>query len=93
MLNNDIGNLQIDVNRIVEWAFEIEVIINRTKSKAICFTEAQVTEPLSYTLRNIVLPEALVRPIVHFGEVCSDPYREGQINALDRVQNICTSQN
>jgi hypothetical protein len=30
---------------------------------------------------------SLVRPIVHLGEACWDPYREGQINALDRVQN------
>jgi hypothetical protein len=27
-----------------------------------------------------------VRPIVEYGAVCWDPYREGQINSLDRVQ-------
>jgi hypothetical protein len=42
-------NLQIDMNRLGEWAFENEMIINPIKSKAICFTE-----PLSYSLRDIV---------------------------------------
>jgi hypothetical protein len=29
---------------------------------------------------------SLVRPILEYGAPCWDPYREGQINALDRVQ-------
>jgi hypothetical protein len=28
-----------------------------------------------------------VRPILEYGAACWDPYREGQINAVDRVQN------
>jgi hypothetical protein len=28
-----------------------------------------------------------VRPILEYGAACCDPYRKGQINALDRVQN------
>jgi len=28
----------------------------------------------------------LVRPILEYGAACWDPYREGQISALDRVQ-------
>jgi hypothetical protein len=28
-----------------------------------------------------------VRPILGYGDACCDPYRDGQINALDRVQN------
>jgi hypothetical protein len=31
---------------------------------------------------------SLVRPILEYGAVCWDPYRKGQISALDRVQNI-----
>jgi hypothetical protein len=27
-----------------------------------------------------------VRPVLEYGAACWDPYREGQINALDRVQ-------
>ena len=29
---------------------------------------------------------SLVSPILEFGPACWDPYREGQISALDRVQ-------
>jgi hypothetical protein len=28
----------------------------------------------------------LVRPILQYGAACCDPYREGQIHALDKVQ-------
>jgi hypothetical protein len=31
--------------------------------------------------------KSLVRPILEYGTVCWDPYRECQINAFDRVQN------
>jgi len=36
------------------------------------------TKSLAYT--------SLVRPILEYGAACWDPYREGQIYALDRVQ-------
>jgi len=36
------------------------------------------TKRLAYT--------ALVRPILEYGAVCWDPYREGQVSALNRVQ-------
>jgi len=36
------------------------------------------TKTLAYT--------TLVRPILEYGAACWDPYREGQIHALDRVQ-------
>jgi hypothetical protein len=29
-----------------------------------------------------------VRPILEYGAACWDPYRKGQINSLDRVQNM-----
>jgi len=29
---------------------------------------------------------APVRPILEYGAVCWDPYREGQVSALNRVQ-------
>ena len=31
---------------------------------------------------------ALVRPILGYGEVCWDPYREGHVSALNQVQTI-----
>jgi hypothetical protein len=36
------------------------------------------TKRLAYT--------ALVRPILEYGAVCWDPYGEGQVSALNRVQ-------
>jgi hypothetical protein len=36
--NKDVGNLQIDLNRLEEWAFENEIIINPAKCKAYFFT-------------------------------------------------------
>jgi hypothetical protein len=38
------------------------------------------TKSLAYT--------SLVRPILEYGAACWDPYRKGQVNALDRVQNM-----
>jgi hypothetical protein len=29
-----------------------------------------------------------VRPILKYGVACWDPYRKGQVNALDQVQNM-----
>jgi hypothetical protein len=115
------------------------MVIKSAKSKAVCFMRARVIEPLSYSLRDIVIPEAssckylginlrsdlswadqviyttkkswkalhftmhilkmgngntkildyisLVLPILEYGAACSDPYRKGQVTALDRVQN------
>jgi hypothetical protein len=39
-----------DLNRLGEWAFENEMIINPAKIKAVCFTNAQVTQSLHYSL-------------------------------------------
>ena len=33
---------------------------------------------------------ALVRPILEYGAVCWDPYREGQVRALNRAQKRAT---
>jgi hypothetical protein len=46
------------MNRLGEWAVENAMVIHPAKSKAVCFTRARVTEPLSYSLRDIVIPEA-----------------------------------
>jgi hypothetical protein len=37
------------------------------------------TKSIAYT--------SLVRPILEYGSACWDPYREGQIHALDRIQS------
>jgi hypothetical protein len=51
-------NLQMDLNRLGECAVINEMIINPSKSKAVCFTRVRVTELLNYSLRDIVIPEA-----------------------------------
>jgi hypothetical protein len=49
-------NVQTDLNRFREWAFEDKKLINQTKSKAVYFTKARLMEPLNYSLRDIVIP-------------------------------------
>jgi hypothetical protein len=56
--DKDMEKLQRDLNRLGEWAVENALVINPAKSKAVCFTRARVTEPLNYSLRDIVIPEA-----------------------------------
>jgi hypothetical protein len=46
--NNDMENLQTDLNRLGKWEVENAMKINPTKSKVVCFTRAQVKEPLNY---------------------------------------------
>jgi hypothetical protein len=53
-------NLQIGLYRLGEWAFENEMIIIPTKSKAICFMKAQVKEPPNYSLQDIVIRKRTV---------------------------------
>jgi hypothetical protein len=50
--------LQIELNRLGEWAVENAVIINPAKRKAVCFTRFRVTEPINYSLWGRVIPEA-----------------------------------
>jgi hypothetical protein len=46
--NKDMEHLQIDLNRLGEWASENAMVINSAKTKAVCFTRARVTKPLNY---------------------------------------------
>jgi hypothetical protein len=52
------GKLQIDLSRLGKWAVENAMIINPAKSKTVCFTRAQMMEPLNYSLRDILILEA-----------------------------------
>jgi hypothetical protein len=53
-----VQDLQIQVNRLGERSGENTMIINPTKSKAVCFMGARLMEPLTYSLRNVVFLEA-----------------------------------
>jgi hypothetical protein len=46
------------LNRLGKLTVENEMKINPTKSKAVCFTRAGVSEPVNYTLGGTVTPGA-----------------------------------
>jgi len=58
MNDSDIDTLQIDVDRLGEWAVENLIKINPGKSKAVSFTRAQVKDPLNYIFGDQRIPEA-----------------------------------
>jgi hypothetical protein len=58
--NKDIEKLQIDLNRLGEWAIENAMEINPTKSKAISFTRTHMKEQQNYLLRDTVILEASI---------------------------------
>jgi hypothetical protein len=68
----------------LSWAYQVHFTAKKAW-KALHFTMRILkkgnssTKSLAYT--------SLVRPILGYGAACWDPYRKGQINALDRVQN------
>jgi len=50
--------LQKDLDRLGEWVAESAMKINPSKCKAVHFTRARVKDPLNYTLRGKLIPEA-----------------------------------
>jgi len=52
MNGSDIDTLQIDLDRLRNWAAENEVKINPGKSKAVRFTTARVKDLLNYFGRD-----------------------------------------
>ena len=54
----DVEKLQTDLDRLGDWAEENEMKTNPNKSKALCFTTAQVKDPLNYSLGDQKIPEA-----------------------------------
>jgi hypothetical protein len=68
----------------LSWADQVNFTVIKA-SKALHFTMRILkkgnssTKSLAYT--------SLVRPILEYGAAYWDPYRKGQINALDQVQN------
>ena len=50
--------MQVDLDKLGEWAVENAMKINPSKSKAVRFTRARVKEPLHYSLANTLVPEA-----------------------------------
>ena len=52
-----VDTLQIDLDRMGEWAVENAMKINQGKSKAVSFTRARVKDPLNYFLGDQRIPE------------------------------------
>jgi hypothetical protein len=50
--------LHKDLDRLRAWAVENYMKINSGKSKAVRFKRARLKEPLTYSLRDQVIPEA-----------------------------------
>ena len=56
--NADMEKLQKDLDRLGEWAVKNAMKINLSKSKAIRFTRARVKDPLNYSVKGTIIPEA-----------------------------------
>ena len=67
----------------LSWADHVNYAVKKTW-KALHFTMRILKKGNSNTKSLAYM--SLVRPILECGAGCWDPYREGQINALDRVQ-------
>jgi len=72
-------NLRSDLS----WAAEINYAVKKAW-KALHFTMRILKRGNSNTKSLAYM--SLVRPILEYGAVCWDPFREGHISALDRVQ-------
>jgi hypothetical protein len=76
--------LGIIIRSDLSWAEQVDYTVQKAW-RALHFLISIVkmvnkhTKSLAHTL--------LVRPILEYGTVCWDPYRECQISALDRVQD------
>jgi len=67
----------------LSWADQVNYTVKKAR-KALHFTMRILKKGNSNT-KNLPYM-SLVRPVLEYGAVCWDPYREGQISALDRVQ-------
>jgi hypothetical protein len=58
MHESDIETLQIDLDRLGQWAVENAMKINPGKSKSVSFTRARLKDPLNYVFEDQRIPEA-----------------------------------
>ena len=75
--------LGIIVRSDLSWADHVNYTVKKAW-KALHFTMRILRKGNSNTKR--LAYTSLVRPILEYGAACWDPYREGQIRELDRVQ-------
>jgi len=74
--------LGIILSSDLSWADQVNYAVKKAW-KALHFTMRMLKKSNSNTSLAYM---SLVRPILEYGAACWDPYREGQISALDRVQ-------
>jgi len=67
----------------LSWVEQVNYAVKKAW-KALHFTMRILKKGNSYTKSLAYM--SLVHPILEYGAMCWDPYREGQISALDRVQ-------
>ena len=75
--------LGIIIRSDLNWADHVNYTLRKAR-KALYFIMGILEKGSNNTKR--LAYTALVRPILEYGVVCWDPYREGQVKALDRVQ-------
>ena len=75
--------LGIILHSHLSWGDQVNYMVKKAW-KALHFTMRILKTGNSNT--NSLAYMSLVRPILEYGAACWDPYREGQISALDRVQ-------
>jgi hypothetical protein len=68
----------------LSWADQVNYTVKKAW-KALHFTMRILKNGNSNT--KSLAYASIVRPIIEYGAACWDPYRIGQTNTLDRVQN------
>jgi hypothetical protein len=76
--------LGIIIRSDLSWADQVNHTVQKTW-RALYFVMCVIKQG-NNNAKNIAY-KSLVRPVLEYGAVCWGPYRECQINALDRVQN------
>jgi hypothetical protein len=66
----------------LSWADQVNYAVKKAW-KALRFT-MRILKKGNSNIKGLAYM-SLVRPFLEYGAACWDPYREGQINALDRV--------
>jgi hypothetical protein len=74
---------EIILRSVLSWADQVNYAV-KNDWKALHFT-MRILKKGNRNTKSLAYM-SLVRPILEYGTACWDPYREGQIAALDRVQ-------
>lgn len=81
---NSCKYLGIFLSSDLSWSDQVNYTVKKAW-KALHFT-MRILKKANSNTRSLAY-RSLVRPILEYGTACWDPYREGQIRALDRVQS------